>query len=366
LSGVATITGKRAQIDLDKNSEFAYGGSYGSGESYSISQGRSWIEAKGDILIELKHLRAKMGQNDIALIEQQRIYSIVHVLQGDIEIETAGREPFILGAGKRIMISQSNLLSPGTTMESLSGPIDISIEQNPLFISKDGKKLLRSLISASGSMMISGSGTLVNQSGSVIDSEKSGQYILISSPKDGGVITGSTLIVSGKILRKEVSRLVINEKSVIASTDKESFESLPIAINSDTVDVVYKAFDSSGNLLERGLLTLKASVNGADKLVPKTFPTNDKDFRITSPTENPFKTTASSVTVSGNVPKETVEYITVNNFRLKKFTPYSTNWYYYANTAYQTMKEGFNLYEIRFYGKDDTLLSTQLFTIIKE
>ena len=30
------------------------------------------------------------------------------------------------------------------------------------------------------------------------------------------------------------------------------------------------------------------------------------------------------------------------------------------------MKEGFNLYEIRFYGANDTLLSNQVFTIIKE
>lgn len=61
-----------------------------------------------------------------------------------------------------------------------------------------------------------------------------------------------------------------------------------------------------------------------------------------------------------------VNYITVNNFRLKKFVANTTSWYYFANTSYETMKEGFNLYEIKFYSADDTLLSTQLFTIIKE
>ncbi len=105
---------------------------------------------------------------------------------------------------------------------------------------------------------------------------------------------------------------------------------------------------------------------GTERLIPTTFPASDKIYRITSPTENPYKTTDASVTVSGSVPKGAVEYITVNNFRLKKYTPYASNWYYYANTSYATMKEGFNLYEIRFYGPNSTLLSTQLFTIIKE
>jgi hypothetical protein len=139
-------------------------------------------------------------------------------------------------------------------------------------------------------------------------------------------------------------------------------------MDSDTLDIVYKAYDASANLLERWVLTLYSEEKrqGTEKLVPTTFPAWDKVYRITSPSENPFKTTLSSVTVSWTVPKGAVEYITVNNFRLKKFATYGSTWYYYANTAYGTMKEGFNLYEIRFYGANNTLLSTQLFTIIKE
>jgi len=46
--------------------------------------------------------------------------------------------------------------------------------------------------------------------------------------------------------------------------------------------------------------------------------------------------------------------------------PNSTAWYYYANTQNDTMKDGINLYNIKFYGADNTLLYTQLFTIVKE
>jgi hypothetical protein len=136
----------------------------------------------------------------------------------------------------------------------------------------------------------------------------------------------------------------------------------------DSLDLVYKAYDLGGNLLERWVITVYASEKKqwTDKLIPTTFPTSDANYRILSPSENPYKTNTSAITVSGSVPKGTVSYITVNNFRLKKFIPNTTSWYYYANTAYGTMKEWFNLYEIKFFDANNSLLSTQLFTIIKE
>jgi hypothetical protein len=56
----------------------------------------------------------------------------------------------------------------------------------------------------------------------------------------------------------------------------------------------------------------------------------------------------------------------VNDYRLQKFIPNSWSWYYFANMETGTMKEWLNLYNIKFYKQDGTLLYTQPFTIIKE
>lgn len=107
------------------------------------------------------------------------------------------------------------------------------------------------------------------------------------------------------------------------------------------MNIVYKVYSKDSVILERGVLSLypKNRQSGTEKLTPTNFPVNDKDYKILNPTENPYKTTDSSITVSGVVPKNTVQYIMVNNFRLKKFVPNSTTWYYYANADYDTMKE---------------------------
>jgi hypothetical protein len=93
---------------------------------------------------------------------------------------------------------------------------------------------------------------------------------------------------------------MINERETIINKTDLSFSLVGIPMDSDVLDIVYKAYDTSSNLLERGVLTLysEKKKQGTEKLIPTTFPNGDKIYRITSPAENPFKTTTSSVTVS--------------------------------------------------------------------
>ncbi|GAB0174800.1 MAG: hypothetical protein HHAS10_06790 [Candidatus Altimarinota bacterium] len=363
ISGMAELNDGGSKIWLDKNSDFSH---TENGSGYLLSQGRMWVEASNDIFFSLKHIDIKLSEGDIALFEQQRIYSIVYVIRGEATVLGGSREAALKG-GKRIMVSQSNLINPGVTLESLIGDIDESIQQNAFFLARNGKDLLEKQKSNESK---EGSGTInsISGSGNTQSNSSLNKLVTISSPIDGSFITGGVLIVEGKSLSAQVKKIIIQDQPIQLIESPGSFRSSPISINTSTVDLVYKAYDAGNNLLERGVITVYSSdkQSGSEKLVPKTFPTNDKDFRVISPNENPYKTNLSAITVSGTVPKGQVEYITVNNFRLKKFIAKSTTWYYYANTEYQTMKEGFNLYEIRFYGPNDALLSTQLFTIIKE
>ncbi len=366
LSWNAHITGNKLDVWADKWAEISYETTNWSGGSLIIMQWRSWIEGGQDSLIKLKHIDLSPKEWSIILVEQQRIYSIVYVLKWNIEVRASGSRDYILEAGKGIKVSQSDLISPGTSLASLSDTIDDSIKQNPFFISRNGQEILNQyVIKNQTGTTISSSGT--NQMITQINGTW-GKSITITSPIDGAVISGNSLKVEWKIINPLVSRVMINDREVLINKQTQSFSLGGMPIVSDTLDIVYKAYNEWGNLLERGVLTLysEAKRQGTDTLIPTTFPASDKIFRILNPAENPYKTNLNSITVSWSVPKNTVEYITVNNFRLKKFASNSSAWYYYANTSYGTMKEGFNLYEIKFYAANDTLLSTQLFTIIKE
>lgn len=364
VSWTAHLSEDGADIWVDKWGEVSNKSVTLSGLILESLNGRSWIESDKDISIKMKHIDIDVNKNDILLIEQQRVYSIVYVLRWDASIIASGGREYTLKAGNRLMVSQSNLVNPWTTLSSLAGTIDDSIQQNAFFIAHDGQKILaENTENTNTGMIFSG----VTSTGTIpVLTSVTGKYLSISSPIDGSVMTGTSINVTGNALLPNVARITINDKE--ASITNWNFSVKWITMLSDTTDIVYKAYDAWSNILERGVITVYSQdkKQGTDRLIPTTFPTSDKIFRIISPTENPYKTSNGSITVSGAVPKDTVEYITVNNFRLKKYVANSANWYYYANTAYGTMKEWFNLYEIKFFGSNDTLLSTQLFTIIKE
>ena len=335
------------------------------GDVLDILRGRIWIESMGNMQVRLKNFNLSLEERDIVFVEQNQVYSTLYVFRGDVAIQ-ANTLNYTLSAGKRIMVAHSDILNPNLSLESLSGPIDDAIKQNPFFIARNGDALLNNL-SGTGSITLSGNTLSGNLIGSGIIQPKNGPFIQIISPEDGSQVSTSSVKVSGKILSNEVKKVTINEISSVVSPVDMSFE-VTLTPTESVANLVYKAYAGDNTLLERGVITLymKNIKIGTERLSPNTFPINDRDYKIISPAENPYKTTDSSVTVRWVVPKDMVKFIMVNNFRLKQYKSYSTNWQYFANMSYDTMKDGINLYKIEFYGTNDEVLSTQLFTIVKE
>ncbi len=48
------------------------------------------------------------------------------------------------------MVAHSDILNPNLSLESLSGPIDDAIKQNPFYIARNGEVLLGSITTGSG------------------------------------------------------------------------------------------------------------------------------------------------------------------------------------------------------------------------
>jgi hypothetical protein len=193
--------------------------------------------------------------------------------------------------------------------------------------------------------------------------------IEITAPKINTMTRDATIAVMGNILSKEVKRVTINNVDATVSPVNGTFVLQSVPVTGEVFDIVYKAYDANNTVLQVGVMSVFGSKSAAEangKLIPETFPVSAKDFRITAPTANPYSTTEGFIKVQGTIPKGTVDYIIVNDYRLQKFIAKSSSWYYFANMDTGTMKDGLNLYTIKFYSADNTLLYSQPFTIIKE
>ena len=349
-------------LDIDEKSEISYIESSSSGEIVSITKWRMWVEQTGiNSTIKMKNLSVELASWDIAIVEQNnQIYSTVYALKWDLQIVTENMN-YVLKSGNRIMISASDLANPGLDLNSLVWSIDESITLTPLFIRNNGKDILKSANPDTNSgNTLSGSST---QSG-ITDS-----IISILEPLDGSISNKPTVTIQGTIHSTDIKKITFNEQDAIVSPVEWTFTFKDFPITAEVNNIVYKAYGTDGRLIQKGVITIfgsKQALQWVNKLISNSSPLSSTDFPIKSPEWNPFVTTNKNITVQGNVPKDLVSYITINDYRLQKFVAWSTSWYYYANMSTDTLREWINLYTIKFFWKDNELLYTQLFTIIKE
>lgn len=363
-TGNAHISSNSLFIDLDEKTELSYIAHSDTWDVLKLFKWRIWAkQLSSNQEIRLKNLSITLKGWDIAMVEQNnnQIYSTVYAMQGDITITTSVGS-YTLHAGNRIMVSGSDLSNPWLQLSSLVDTIDEGIQQNRLFVRNNWKSLLINTQWTS-----TWTSALVNTN---TGSESTwNTLITILEPKNGSSIESTSTIIRGTINSKDIKRVTINNQETIVSPVNKTFiiENFPISFKMN--DLVYKAYNTDGKQVESGVITVywsKQSTQSGAKLIPNTSPISSKDFRIISPASNPFITTDSFIKVQWVVPKNTVSYITVNDFRLQKYQANSPVWYYFANMANDTMKDGINSYTIKFYNSNDEVLYTQLFNIIKE
>lgn len=353
-------------IDIDKTSELTYKESTLSGNTIGLEKWRAWVQTiKWTTTIELKYMDIVSPVGTTLIVEQNNLSSTIYMIAWSSLVETK-IWTYTLNAGNKMMIAWSDLSNPWTVLASLTASIDDSIVEHPLFVRNDGKNILQTI--KTDTLTATGETISESSTGNVLN--VTGKYIEVTDPLDGSLIKNSTFAVMGNTLSKEVRKVTINDIPATLSPVNQTFVLQNISLTSDIVNLVYKAYWENDKLLERWVLSVfwskNAITSGNAKLIPDNFPASNKDFPITFPSDNPYKTTDSLVRVEWSVPANTVSYIMVNDYRLQKFISWGTKWYYFANTATETMKEGINLYNIRFYTKDNTLLYTQVFTIVKE
>lgn len=360
-TGGARAKNANISMDLDERTELSYVSTSSTWDIISMSKWRVWIEQTANSgLIKMKNLSVITKTWDIIIVEQNnQIYSTVYALRWDVTISTSVWD-HTLKSGNRIMVSASDLANPWLQLTGLTGVIDESITLTPLFSRNNGKSLLLKPIDS-----LSGSTGTLDNTGAISDNS----FITITDPADGFLSNKPTVSINGTINSKDIKRITFNDKDAVISPVEETFRFADFPITLEINNVVYKVYSSEWKEIQKWVITIfgsKQMIQSNSKLIANNSPISSKDFQIVNPDANPFVTTDRNIKVQWIVPKDKVSYIIVNDYRLQKYIAGSTNWYYFANMDTETLKDGINLYTIKFFGINDELLYTQLFTIIKE
>lgn len=361
-SAIAKV--KTSNIDLDEKTQISYISSNIDSENIKLEKWRAWVDSSWNTnSIELKRMTVKIPSGSIALVEQTNTaFSVAYAIQWNIDISTTIGQ-YTLKPGQWIKLSDSNLTSEQTKLSDLVDEIDASIVNNPVFARNNWEEILKN---ATKNQETTETITTENSATGSTEANTSSKYISFTQPSNNLNSKTDTINVMWTILDDEVARVTINDIDTVVSPVNQTFSLQNFKLNSEVNNIVYKVYNANWIQLEIGVIVVYGPKNTGTQttIVPQNYPINSADFRIIN--KNPLATTDSYVRVEWTVPKNTVEYITVNDYRLQKFIPNTEKWYYHANADIGTIKEWTNLYYIKFFDKNNKLLYTQLFTIIKD
>ena len=152
------------------------------------------------------------------------------------------------------------------------------------------------------------------------------------------------------------------------ATNAFSFEEIELTEKQN--DLIYRVYSASGDLMHKGVLTVYlsqapsgASVTNDDLASVESYPGPRTGYRVVSPDPELYITSENVVRIDGVVPAGEVDHIIINDFQLSKFVPGGSTWYYFANAQFGNLKDGTNLYEIKYYDDEDQQIHKQLFII---
>ena len=358
-----TLVGDTSKISADKLAELAYHGTVDTKKEFELASSYIWVEANsGNLSFKLKNFTANPESGAVFALYQNAVGSNLYVLKGSVAVATESSSTTV-GLGQMVTVL-SNEAKTAKLPEKIT-PIDDFFKTTDIFVKHNGGNYLTSS-NASGS--VTASGSLQSASGTT-SSNANEKAILFTYPEDEMSVTTATIDIEGKI-GSATTKVTLNDKAAEINKSEKSFSFKGFSLPSAENNIVYRAYDENGIIIAKGVLTVNSSAKKGESTENKptvtSYPVSDKDFKITSPTENPYKTNEDVVRIQGQLAKGVVKYITINGYRLSKFSQYSSSWYYFANKDFGTLNEGINLYEIKYYGENDNLLSTGMFTIVKE
>ncbi|EKE26937.1 MAG: hypothetical protein ACD_4C00114G0003 [uncultured bacterium (gcode 4)] len=364
-----TIENNNSNIFLDKLGELKYEWLNDGKQTFSLLTSKLWAEVKSsNIEFKLKNIVINPDESSVLAFNQNAIASTVYVLKWKTNVklgqnDSNSEKNIDLWVWQKMTIMNNDLNDENLNLSDKIEPIDDIFKTEDFFVKHNWNSYLESN-SLSGTLtwswnMLSWS---LNQ--------KNQKVIVFNNPLDESSIDWSSLDIDWKIISVDVEKITINDKEVSINKEERTFALNWFELDDKINNLVYKSYDKDNNLLAKWVIVVYSSWKTPKKEDEKptvtTYPISDKDFKILEPLDNPFKTTDNIVKISWQVNKWVVKFITINWFRLTKFPQFASNWYYFANKDYWTMNDWINLYTIKYYWKDDELLSTNLFTIVKE
>lgn len=327
--------------------------------TFTLISSDLWVNLKSNFKIETKYMTAYWKEWSVFALSQNEVASSAYVLSWILEITSNSWQKTVLQKWEKIVIMRNIANDPNADLSSLKEEIDEYTKNDDFFI----KNMWNSFLNLTENKNLVSTWTTNN-------SYYQNNYLEFTSIRDEQEISSDIINIEWIINNEIIKNIEINWYN--AEISWNNFLIKDYKLKNSVEDIIYKAYDDNLNLITKWVITLyyskwmtKSEKDSFAQVINYEIQDND-EYKIIAPNQNPFTTTGSVVRIEWIVPYWMVEKIKVNWFELKKFYPYSTKWAYFANSEYDNLKTWVNIYNVKYFGKENKLIYENNFVIIKK
>lgn len=358
-SGNVIVSWDFGEANVNKLGEYKYEAD----GSFSLASSDVWLKNSSNLTVAMRYASLDIGEESVVNMSQNEVGSTVYLLKGFIEVRNLAGKNTVLAPGQKITVSRVDAAKNDIDLSTLKEDLDSFFKSSDWYIKNDGDSY--TTITSSWDDTQSGS----TQTGSLKETVWSA--LSFDNISDEQSFNESSITISGKLLNDSITKVKIGEKEAEVNKEAKTFTFKDVALDEKVNDIIVRAYDDAGELISKNGFTLYS--NGGTSSTEKeslfevtNYSLDSKDFKFLAPKENPYTTTENVVTIEGTVPPRLVAKIVVWDFTLSKFPKFWTYWKYHANSEFGNLKDGLNVYEVKYYDENDKLIHTNAFSIIKK
>lgn len=331
--------------------------------SFTHTSGKVWFNTTGNVDINAKFASIKMWENSHVSLDQNEMATTIYSLSGIVEVINIAGQNVLLLPGEKISISRLDANNWDLDMKSLKMDIDDLFKNDDWYILNNWDKYLNKPLDEDEDNVTATWSTLISNSSRVL---------IFDNIEDEANIDSASLDIKGKFWDDTIVKITMNNSEAKINTEKKTFIIEWVDTSNNQNDLVFRAYDDAWDVLEKKLITLyyngvNNSNNSSSFGNVKTYDDVDaSQFIFTEPSKfTTFSTKASEVTIKWQVLNKDVAIVKVNGYQLKSYSPVYGTWRYYAFERFNTLGNGSNVYTVRYYDKNNKLIYTNNYTIVK-
>ena len=195
------------------------------------------------------------------------------------------------------------------------------------------------------------------------------ELIVFNNLDDESFVSDNNLKISWKYFDENITKILLNGKEAKINSEEKTFNFTEVDTSFSENDLVFKIFDDSNDLLQKFVYIVYykqwINSNSSSNFNVKTYKVDGSQFTFTAPsTFGTFTTTTNFVTIRWNVLVEWIVNVSVNGYTLSSFN--GSTWRYHADMSRNNLKDGTNLYDIKYFNEAWKIVYNNIYTIIKK